>query len=270
MDLSDSEKLDLLIEKLNLSRLDSLMLNGILLPLSMLSLGLIVGWVLYPIPASSLSNVLSIVVIFMFGTLFAPLVFYAYAYVADRIETRVFAIGFLFLYGSIAFLFAGFLGVIRLHELLRFQLPQFAFIINISSAFTLLTFTIFLPPLLLFTLSSLTLARVGRWLTSHIPKRLIREGINPRQRWTMFLFLSIFTRSRKLFMFSFAITAVELTLIEVLWIAGILVTAPLDQTWKTAFLMGGMMYALIFLGFLRYCWSAYKDLGSQQTLGLDH
>ena len=32
MEASDSEKLDLLIEKLNLSRFDSLILNGILLP----------------------------------------------------------------------------------------------------------------------------------------------------------------------------------------------------------------------------------------------
>jgi MFS family permease len=270
MDLSDSEKLDLLIEKLNLARLDSLMLNSILLPLSMLSLGLIVGWVLNPIPASSLSNVLLIVVVFMFATLFTPLVLYAYAYVADRIETRVLAIGFLFLYGSIVFLFAGFVGVFRLHQLLRFQLPQLAFIINMSSVFTFLTFAVFFPSLLLFTLSSVTLARLGRWLTSQIPKRLIREGINARHRWTMSLFLSVFIRSRKLFMVSFAITAVELTMIEVLWIAGIIVTAPLDQPWKSLFLIGGMMYAVIFLGFLRYCWSAYKDLGSQQTLGPYH
>jgi len=268
MDLSDSEKLDLVIEKLNLARLDSLMLNGILLPLSMLSLGLIAGWILNPIPASSISNVLSIVVVFMFGTLFAPLVLYAYAYAADRIEMRVTAIGLLFLYGSIAFLLAGFVGVFRLHELLRLHLPQFGFIINMSSTFTFLTFSIFLSSLFLFTLSSLTLARVGHWLTSQIPKRLTREGINMGQRWGMFL--SVFIRSRTLFMLTFAVSSVELTVIGVVWVVGILVTAPLDQTWKIPFLLGGMIYPLIVLGFLRYCWSTYKDLGSQQTLKLGH
>jgi hypothetical protein len=204
----------------------------------------------------------------MCGTLFAPLVLYAYAYVADRIDTRISAIRLLFLYGSIAFFLAGFVGVLRLHELLRLQLPQFGFIINMSSTFTFLTFSIFFSSLLLFALSSLTLARVGRWLTSQIPKRLIRERINLGQRWGMFL--SVFIRSRKLFMISFTISAVELTVIGVLWVVGVLVTVPLDQTWKFPFLMGGMIYPLILLGFLRYCWSTYKHLGSQQTLRLDH
>lgn len=175
---------------------------------------------------------------FMFTTLFAPLILYAYAYVADKMQVRIAAITLFVLYAFLAVLLVGFLGVLKLHNFLTLQLPQFAIILQISFAFAFLSFGIFLPFLLFFTLQSLILVRLNRWISSQIPKRLLLEGIDPRRRFGALMRMF---RSRRMFMLSFAITTVELAAIEVMWAIGLVITAPLDQTWKIPFLMGWLL-----------------------------
>lgn len=266
MNLMDNDNHDLLVEKLNLSRLDTLVLNVILLPWSIWVLGLIVSGTPNRISVGSASNLQSGLIVLMMVLFFAfcmPLVVYAHGYIADNIRKRILAIKIFLFYGTLELLCAALIGVVHLYQFVEHQLPMSAFIFEVLSALAILTFGLFLPWLLLFTFSSRVLVRLGRWLSSQIPRRLAREGINPREL-TGHMGIMLLVRSRCFFWLGFVFSVIELAIIEVLWIFS-LVSSHIESTWRVALIFGWWISAYVVLGFLGSCWSAYKDFRSQQT-----
>lgn len=240
-----NEKLDAILEKLNLARLDTTVLSAILLPLSLLSIGLIINWVVSP-PLRTIQglNTLLIIVEFMGLTFFVPLIVYAYGYVSDSMKFRLDAIKSLLIMLPVASSFSLFLGVETLQFFLKSKLPQFGSVLDFSISGLVLVaiaFTIVAS----FGVSSFVLSRLDNWLRVSIPNRVKREKIH------LTPFLQFFVTIHPIMFAIFAgICVVGLVVFYLSWTIAILITSPLRDFWQEIFIAGWIFSVVPLIGFL--------------------
>ena len=178
-DLGDyDEKLDVIIEKLNLSRLDTAVLSMFLLPFSLLGISLIMNWIANP-PLRTVQglNILFIIVYVVLLTFILPFLMYAYAYVSDSMNFRLVAIKVLLIMLPVAGSLTLFSGVEILLFFLKSKLPQYDALLNFSIGAFLLVCAAF-SVVAAFGFSSFVLFRLVNWLRKSIPMRVERESIH--------------------------------------------------------------------------------------------
>lgn len=239
------EKLDAILEKLNLARLDTILLNSFLLPTTLLCIGLIVSWVASP-PLRTLQglNALLIIVEIMVVTFFVPLVLYAYAYIADNMKYRLGAVKSLVFSLPLAASFGLFVGVETLEMFLKSRLPQFTVILDLSiSGFVLIAIAFAIVAC--FGFSYFVLTRLDSWLRLSIPRRVERDKLH------LSPFLGFFVTIHPL-MFSFfvGVSVVGLVAFYLFWTIAILITSPLSAFWQEPLIAGWLFSIVPLIGFL--------------------
>lgn len=243
-----SHDLKLIVEKLNLSRLDTVIFSGILLPLSITSISLIVNWIINP-PFRTITglNTLTLTVQVMSYAFFGPLIIYAYAYVSDRTEFRLLAIKSLLVALSGAGTVTWALGAVALQILLRSKLPSYEAIFDLGIGLFLIVCSLFFF-VVTFGLLWVVRQRLKKWFGTFIPRRVKSEKIN----LDTFLHPFDFLVPPIIFQALVGVAVVGSIGFYVLWSLAILVTGPLQEFWQTPFLLGWLFSILPILGFVMY------------------
>ncbi len=207
------DKVELLIEKTNLAKLDSVVFSGILLPLSIMSFVLIASWLLNPDVLAA--DVPTLIVEAMFACFFVALPVYAFAYVSDRVHVRITVIRVFLVYAMLTVLLGGFLVVEWISGLLTATLLSYGTWFQTLKYVSFVTYPILMAVFiaLLYAFASRTL---GHWLISQIPKRSAKERINFDG-----LFRPLPAIRSLIPKVGIAITAVQLVLITLLWTLGL-------------------------------------------------
>ncbi len=172
--MSLNEKVDVMIEKLNLGKLDFLIFTLIIL-LAIMSLGIFASWLLNP---NTLQNTrpAKIVVQAMLLCLFVPLLAYSYGSITDRISIRVLVIRVFLIYALFTLLTTLFVDLQSLHTLLINNLTHYQFLLMVSEYLSFILFPIF-GLVIILVAYSLVSRNLGHWLISQVPKKMELERI---------------------------------------------------------------------------------------------
>jgi hypothetical protein len=211
--MSLNEKVDVMIEKFNLDKLDFLIFTLTIL-LAILGLGIFTSWLFNP---NTLQNTgfAGLTVQTMFLCLFVPLLAYSYGSLADRINIRVLVIRVSLIYALFTILTACFVDLLSLHAFLIGNLTHYQFLLTISEYLSFILFPIFGLVIILVTYSLLS-RNLGHWLISQVPKKMELERISLD---SLFRPLPAIGRSTIKILVGLAI--VQLILIDALWAGGL-------------------------------------------------
>ncbi len=211
--MSLNEKVDVMIEKLNLGKLDFLIFTLTIL-LAIMALGIFTSWQLNP---NTLLNTgpAELVVQTMFLCLFAPLLVYSYGSLADRINIRILVIRVSLIYGLLTILTACFVDLQSLHTLLISNLTRYQFLLIVSGYLTFILFPIF-GLVIILVAYSLVSRNLGHWLISQVPKKMELERIGLDS-----LFRPLPSIGRSVIKILVGVATVQLILMDVLWAAGL-------------------------------------------------
>jgi hypothetical protein len=206
--MSLNEKVDTIIEKINLGKLDSLIFTLATL-LAIMALAIFARWLIVPNMLQSIGPAQAMVEA-MFLCLFVPLLGYSYGSLADRINIRVVVIRIFLLYALLAILTACFVGLQSLLALLTVDL-NYAFLLTISEYLSFLLFPVFSLVIILVAYA-IVCRRLGHWLISQVPKKMESERIGLGS-----LFHPLPPIKRPLIKIIIAAAIVQLILIDALW-----------------------------------------------------
>ena len=227
--MSLNEKVDLMIEKLNLSKLDFLIFTGIVL-FAIMDLGIVVNWLLNP---AAFQDVSSVAVQSLFLCLLVPLLGYAYGYLSDRITSRILVIRVFLVYAILTILVAGFVYLQSLQTLLITDLASYRTLFIVSKYVNFITF----PVLSLIVMSmsySLVSRNLGHWLISQAPKKMEAERVSLDS-----LFRPLPGIGRTVIKVGVGVAIAQLIIIDGLWAAGLrimyhgILSIPLLVGWGT-------------------------------------
>jgi hypothetical protein len=227
--MSLNEKVDLMIEKLNLSKLDFLIFTGIIL-FTIMDLGIIVNWFLNP---AAFQDDFSIAVQSLFLCLLVPLLGYAYGYLSDRIKFRILVIRIFLVYAILTILVAGFVYLQSLQTLLITELANYRSLLIVSKYVNFITFPV-LSLIVIAIFYSLISRNLGHWLISQAPKKMEAERVNLDS-----LFRPLPGIGRAVIKIGVGIAIAQLILIDGLWAAGLrimyhgILSVPLLVGWGT-------------------------------------
>ena len=227
----------MIIEKLNLSRLDTAVLSMFLLPFSLLSISLIMNWIANP-PLRTVPRSQHTIHNRLRGTVNLhswPFLMYAYAYVSDSMNFRPVAIKVLLIMLPVAGSLTLFSGVQILLFFLKSKLPQYDALVNFSIGAFLLVCAAF-TVVAAFGFSSFVLFRLVNWLRKSIPMRVERESIH----LTPFL-QGFVTVHPIMFAFYAGVSVVGLVAFYVLWAITVVITSPLQDFWQEPFILGWLL-----------------------------
>jgi len=210
--MSAIEKVDVLIEKLNLSKLDFL-ISTLTILLAIMALGIFVNW----LNPNSLRNASPAVLVVqtMFFCLFVPLLAYPFGLLVDRISIRIRVIRIFLIYAFLTILAAFFVDLHLLHAILISGLMNYQFIFTASEYLSLTLFPIF-GLVILLVAYALVSRNLGHWLISQAPKKMESERISLDS-----LFRPLPTIRRPLIKILVTAAIVELILVDALWAAGL-------------------------------------------------
>ena len=211
--MSVDEKVDLIIERLNLGKLDFLILNGIVL-LAIMSLGVFVNSLFNP-TAFTITNPLQLLVESMVACLFVPLLTYTYAYVTDSIRRRIFVVRIFLVYVTITILIGTFFSLQTLHNLLMVELSTYRSWIRFSEYVSYVTFPIFAVTVISLVYG-LVSRGMGHWVISQIPKSAELERINFDR-----LLRPLPSVGRLSLKAAVGVAVAQLTVIDVIWALGL-------------------------------------------------
>jgi len=211
--MSQNEKVDLMIEKLNLGKLDFLIFTLTIL-LAIMGLGIFTSWLLSSITLQN-AELAGLVVQTMFVCLFVPLLAYPYGSLTDRINIRVLVIRVFLIYALLAVLTEGLVDLRSLHTLLISNLTQYPFLIMASEYVSLIMYPIFALVIILIVYSFVS-RNLGHWLISQAPKKMESERISLDS-----LFRPLPSIGRLAIKILVGVAIVELVLIDSLWAAGL-------------------------------------------------
>jgi len=211
--MSLNEKVDVMIEKLNLGKLDFLIFTLIIL-LAIMSLGVFASWQLN---SNTLQNTgpAGLLVQTMFLCLFVPLLAYPYGSLSDRISIRVRVIRVFLIYALFTILTAGFVDLQSLHTLLISNLTRYQFLFIVSEYLSFILFPIF-GIVIILVAYSLVSRNLGHWLISQVPKKMELERIGLDS-----LFRPLPSIGRLPIKILVGVAIVELILIDALWATGL-------------------------------------------------
>ena len=211
--MSLNEKVDLMIEKLNLGKLDFLIFTLTIL-LTIMGLGIFTSWLLTPNSPQN-TGLAGIVVQTMFLCLFVPLLAYSYGSLADRINIRVRVIRISLIYAVFTILTEGIVDLQSLHTLLISNLTRYQFLLTVSEYLSLILFPIF-GLVIILVAYSLVSRNLGHWLISQVPKKMESERIALDS-----LFRPLPSIGRLPIKILVGLAIVELILIDALWAMGL-------------------------------------------------
>ena len=206
--MSLNEKVDTIIEKINLGKLDSLIFTLAIL-LAIMALGIFANWLIVPNTLQSIGPAEAVVQA-MFLCLFVPLLGYSYGSLADRVFLRVLVIRIFLLYALLAILTGCFVGLQSLLVLLTVDF-NYVFLLTISEYLSFLLFPVFSLVIILVAYA-IVCRRLGHWLISQVPKKMESERIGLGS-----LFHPLPSIRPPLIKIIIAAAIVQLILIDVLW-----------------------------------------------------
>ncbi len=207
--MSLNEKVDVMIEKLNLGKLDFLVFTLTIL-LAIMGLGIFTNWLLNPNTGSA-----GFVVQSMFLCLFVPLLAYSYGSLADKINIRILVIRVSLIYALLTILTACFVDLQSLHTLLTSNLTSYQFLLMVSGYLSFILFPIF-GLVIILVAYSLVSRNLGHWLISQVPKKMELERIGLDS-----LFRPLPSIGRLVIKILVAVAIVQLILMDALWAASL-------------------------------------------------
>jgi len=206
--MSLNEKVDTLIEKTNLGKLDFLIFTLAVL-LAIMALGIFLNWLIVPNLLQSIGPGEATVQA-MFLCLFVPLLGYSYGSLADRINVRILVIRIFLVYGLFAILSACFVGLQSLFVIITADF-NYSFLLTISEYLSLILFPIFSLTIILAAYA-IVCRHLGHWLISQVPKKMESERIGLGS-----LFHPLPNVRRPIIKIIIAAAIVQLILIDALW-----------------------------------------------------